>query len=73
MLSAFSRGDVHTSTKDQKLRATMVLKDNEGKRITSAHVYHDEEVTFSKDQFDTEDLVMLQSGLVWFLDKILEP
>ena len=36
-------------------------------------VYHDGEVTFSKDQFDTEDLVMLQSGLVWFLDKILEP
>jgi hypothetical protein len=55
MLSAFSRGDVHTSTKDQKLRATMVLKDNEGKRIISAHVYHDGEVTFSKDQFDTED------------------
>ena len=55
MLSAFSRGDVHTSTKDQKLRATMVLKDDGGKRITSAHVYDDGEVTFSKDQFQAED------------------
>jgi hypothetical protein len=55
ILIGFSRGDIHTSTKDEKLRATMVLKDTDGKRITSAHVYHDGEVSFSKDQFNAED------------------
>ena len=33
----------------------MLLKDSDGNKLTSAHVYHDGQVTFSKTKYNTAE------------------
>jgi hypothetical protein len=47
----FARGDIHTSERDPKLRATMILK-KDTKRVTTAHVYNDGTVSFSNMKYN---------------------
>ncbi|KAK2807774.1 hypothetical protein FQN50_005316 [Emmonsiellopsis sp. PD_5] len=46
-------GREHPSPRDPKLRVSGQLLDKDGIRITSGHWYHDGEVKFSKEEFNS--------------------